>query len=362
MATMGKSILAAKLGDKVKKAVLSHKDDETKYDAGGSLPAGIENGVAQLTECKFMEIEKEGENKGKVMFIAAGIIVSPEVHTDGTPLKGRRTSINEFIFDTPTRSRKTVDDHMAWVMNTMRCLGAETSNVSSGEEIEQLAESLKQAGPYFTFRTWKGQVQTTGVYAGKEPKVNESWGKAINWDGGEAQDAKSAVVDNTPKGGVEDDTPAEEPVEEPAADADEAAYDVDALVEAEDGDKLTEIALSLGCTQKEVEKAADWAAVGEMIKAKQGGDETSADEEPAADEPTIPEAGEVYKYQLVDVKGKPVLDPKTKKPKKPIDVEVVKVDPKTSTVTLKDLDTKKAITGADPKVALKVPFDKLITQ
>lgn len=353
----GKSILGS-LWDKVKKAVNAHKNDETKYDGGGSLPAGIENGVAQLTECKFDLIKPGKENAGKPFFYAAGVIVSPEVHTDGTPLAGRRTSIMEVMFDTPTRTRKDVEAHVEWVMNMMRCLGADTSTLSSPDDLEATAAALKEAAPHFTFRTWKGEMQKVGPYANKEPRVQESWGKAIEWN---AEGAAPSGASSEPSGGVEDDTPPQPEEEEQGEDE----PDVDALVEAEDGEKLTELALSLGISKKAVEGAEDWAAVGQLIKDKQSpseGEKEDSGEDQSSDEPADPEPGEVYKYQLLDAKGKPVLDPKTKKPRKPVDVEVVKVDTKTGTVTLKDLDTKKAITGTDPKTALKVPFSQLIAE
>lgn len=362
-AAVGKSLLASKLGDKVAKAINAHKNDETKFDAGGSLPSGIENGVAKLTECKFDLIGPGKQNAGQPIFMAAGIIVSPDSH-EGIPLVGRRTSIIESVFDTPTKSRKTVDDHLAWVMNMMRCLGADTSAVTQPSDLEELARSLKEAGPHFTFRTWKGEKQTTGTYAGKEPRVNESWGKFIEWNGGDAADASNAVQDDTGSdaGAVEDETPAEEaPAEEPAEEpSEEGSYDVDALVAEENGEELTRIAVSLGYTEKQIEKAADWEAVGAMIKAKtDAGDAAEESEEPAADEEPTPEPGDVWTYTPIDPKTKKAaIDPKTKKPKK-VSVEIVKVDAKKKTATLKDLATKKAIVGADPKVALAVPFDQL---
>ena len=43
-----KGLLAKKLGAKLKQAVDAHREDETKFDSGGRLPAGIEGGIAVI--------------------------------------------------------------------------------------------------------------------------------------------------------------------------------------------------------------------------------------------------------------------------------------------------------------------------
>jgi hypothetical protein len=185
-----KSGLAGKLGAKLKQAVDKHKKDETKISGGGDLPAGI-IGIAQLVDCRFGQY-KEGANKGEYFFYAAGVVRTPAMF-EGMPIKGMRTQIGpEPMCDTPTKSRKTLEDHTAWVLNEMRKLGAETASVD-GDELEGLAAALKEAKPTFKFRTWKGQK--TKQYP--DPRVQHSW---------------EGAADFTPDEGevVEDETAAEE--------------------------------------------------------------------------------------------------------------------------------------------------------
>ena len=151
-----KSGLVGKLGAKLSKAVEAHKGDETKFSGGGGdLPGGIENGIAQLVLCKFGVYEK-GEFEGEYYWMAQGVVVSPKKHA-GIVIEGLRTSIGpEAICDTPNKARKTTEEHVAWVLNEMRKLGVDTSELS-GDDLESTAEALQELGPHFRFRTWQGQ-------------------------------------------------------------------------------------------------------------------------------------------------------------------------------------------------------------
>lgn len=340
-----KSVLAAKLGSKAAAAVKKHKNDETKLPGGGSLPDGIENGIAQLTECK-VDVYKEGQQKGQPYFYAAGIVVAPEEH-GGIPIKGLRTSIMEPLCDTPGRKRATFDDHMAECLNQLRLLGYDTTQMESGEDFEAACAALKEIQPHFRFRTWKGKKETTGPYAGREPRVNEVWMGQVEY-GGDGTTADDATTDATAgDDAVVDDTPADNDSAQGEANAagDDSGPDLDALVaKAEKKDKtarqeLTDLALAAGVDQDAIDNAEDWAAVAAMIR--EGGSGATA-EEPKAEE-FVPEVGSVYYYTQTDPKtGKPLTDPKTKKPKR-IEVEVTKVDKKGETATVKDLNTGKAL-------------------
>ena len=345
------SALGGVLKGKMSARLAKAKAEPPKFDTGGSLPSGIENGVAKLTGIAFQKIAQGKQNEGKPIVIFSGIIVSPETHA-GVPIKGRRTSIIENLFDTPTKSRKTFDDHVEWVMNMFKCLGANLDEMQDLGELETTyGPALVEAGPHFTFRTWSGEKQTTGPYAGKEPRVQESWGQAIEWhEGGEGSGGDDG---GSSAGGVEDNTGAaddqgddDQPADEPADDATggDDEVDLDALAEAagtDDGEdaqaKLIEIAVSRGIKKKAAEDAESWEALVAMIKEKDGG--TTA-ETPADDVPPDPAKGDVYDYTPIDPKTKkPMTNPKTKKPLL-VECEVKAVDKKTKTATLVNLTTK----------------------
>ena len=211
----GKSSLAARLGDRGRQAFETHKSDETSYGQV-NLPGGIENGIAKLVDCKFTQIAEGKQNAGEWMFYAAGIVVSPHDH-EGMPILGLRTMISEPLFDTPSRTRKTVDDHLAWVLNEFRKLGINTDELSF-DDLEDVAAQLAEEGPHFRFRTWKGSKQeiekrdgkffvgdkkyateaaakAANPYVGSEPMVIHQWGGHVEWQGGD--ESQDAVIDNT---------------------------------------------------------------------------------------------------------------------------------------------------------------------
>lgn len=346
-----------KLGNRLKTAHAKHANDETTFSGGGELPAGIENGVAQLVECKFGTYEK-GDNQGEFYFYAAGIVVSPVAMPDGLKVAGLRTSIMEPLCDTPTRSRATFDDHLAWIYNELRKLGVNTAELDPSN-LEAVAEALKQAKPYFSFRTWKGQKATEGPYKDQEPRVQHQWNGLREFN--EASGQSSGVEDNTlpepeskpiptttkspttKQQPTKQKQPTKQPEPEPQPEFNEF-QDLDSLLEAAEGDdgeeaiaKLTEMAIAAGASEDEVTNSASWADVVEMIKNPRNApvENTVTEAEPEEEE-WNPSVGDVYKYQPMDPKTKkPAVNPKTKKPLK-IEVEVTKVDPVKHLVDVKD--------------------------
>ena len=103
-----KSLLMQKLGADFVKAHEENKN--VKPEPSGELPGGIRQGVARLVQCKIVEIKK-GDNVEKLMFYASGSVVAPREH-NGIPIYGLFTSITEPIYNTPTRTRKTVSEHI----------------------------------------------------------------------------------------------------------------------------------------------------------------------------------------------------------------------------------------------------------
>lgn len=364
-------LLAKKLGQKGQEALNKHKNDETTYGQI-ELPPGIEGGVAQLVDCRFGEYET-GDNKGQLYFYAAGIVVDPTEFTDGDgrvhKVEGQRTSIMEAVCDTPNRGRKTVEEHMTWVLNELRKLGATTAELEDLDNLEAVCAALKEAKPYFNFRTWKGEA--TAQFP--NPRTNHQWIKACEWDGGTADNSdvvdesgaaeepakpatKPAAAPPSKKPPVKTATKAPEPEPEPEATTtftDETPVE-ELVTAANAGDTdaqqmLNDRALAAGCPEEDVTNAADWEAVAALIEAAG----TTA-EEGGGEAEWKPEVGEIYQYKVIDPKTKkPVIDAKTKKEKKAEEVEITAVDEAKKLVNLKNLTNTKLVYKAVPWDALE---------
>lgn len=189
-----KSSLLASLGSVALEAHEEFKDAAVVFSAGGDPPP-IDAGVAKLTEIRFSVIEDDdSENKGKLQFYAAGVIVAPkavEVNGSMIPTEGLRTRIIEPLFDTPTRTRKTVKEHLGKVYNELKKLGLDTSSMTL-QQIEEALPAMAEAGIYFRFRIWKGKKQTTGQYAGQEPIANHEWNGIVDWEEQTSDDVQEA--------------------------------------------------------------------------------------------------------------------------------------------------------------------------
>lgn len=353
------SPIAAKIGAKLRAAHEAHKNDDTSASSGGGDLPPLDNGVAQLKEVKLTQIKPGKQNAGEYMFYAAGIVIVPK-SVNGIPVAGRRTQISEPLFDTPTRTRKTVDDHVAHIYAILRDLGVDTTTIDPNN-IEATFEALKAAAPYFAFRTWKGEMQKTGPYANKEPRVNHDW-MGIIPDFQPSDDSADAFTDNS--GGTDTDvnenaedaadtTDAEPTTEEATTDSNEP--DLEAMAAAADGGdgemaaQLKEMAMNAGYSEAEVDDVTSWALTVEMIN-----NPKTAEEEAPAEEEFMPAKGETYRYAPINPKTKkPDINPKTKKPKT-VEVEVVAVDAAKKLVGLKNLEDKKTAYKA-------VPFTDLLS-
>lgn len=339
----GKSSLLAKYGDKLRKAHEAHKGDETEYSSFGELPPGIENGIAQLVLCEFKPF-KTGKQTGEYYFMAQGVAISPDEH-DGRKVAGMRTQIGpEPLCDTPGKSRETLDEHLAWIYNEMRKLGANTDDMSP-EDMEAVAAALQEAKPYFRFRTWQGKP--TEQYP--NPRVNHQWNGAVDYH---QEEGDSGVEDSTPAAKPSSNgtskpprkpgskpAPAPEPEYGPpdelneVPEAGEGEQDLDALAaEAVDSEaaqqQLTDLAVANGVSEDQIAAAASWEEVVELIRA------ASEEAEEANEEEWKPAVEQVYRYRP--------LDAKTKKPvKNSVEAEVIKVDEAKRTVDLRNLDNPK---------------------
>lgn len=253
-----KSTLARKLGTEFKKAFKEHKDDETVISTGGNLPKDIENGIAQLTEIKF-DTYSSGDMEGEYYFLAAGRVVSPESAPNGQRILGLRTQIMRPLCETAGEYGKTVDEQVEWVLNQLRILGLDTSEITENE-LEEAAEALVEEAPCFAFRTWASDP--TDQYP--NPRVNHQWLQTVDFD----------VED------MEDDVEEEDEEEE-----DEDDIDVEALAKkADKGNKtaqkeLTEWALGQGLDEDDIENADSWEDVLTLLEPDEDEEEEEIDDE-----------------------------------------------------------------------------------
>lgn len=339
-----KSGLAAKLGDKGRKAFDRHKADETNYGAGADLPAGIEAGIAQLVDCKF-DTYKRGDNQGELYFYAAGVVKEPETF-NGQHIAGLRTQIGpEPLCETPRRSRQTVEDHIDWILNEFRKLGVDTSEHDL-DDLEDVAAALVEDKPHFRFRTWQGQA--TEQFP--NPRVNHDWRGACDYDEGDSTDdvVETSEYDLDNLGHVTatlmEDQEEPEPIVKSKAipsDLDELAQNADAGDEAS-AEKLTDLAAKAGLDNSAVEDAESWESVVGMLREadldEDNEDKEEGEEQQSEAETYVPEKGHIVFY-------------KPPKKRKAIEVEVTAVFASKETCNVKDL--------ADGKSYKAVPWSKL---
>lgn len=173
-ANTAQSLLLQTFGQKGVEAHNQAKKAVPKPDMGGDLPGGV-RGVARLTHLQIKPIEKGKKDEGKLMFFGRGIVVKPDTH-DGIPISGCATSVMEAIFDTPTRTRKTWQEHLEWIYSNIlkRVFNVKVEQLGMGD-IEPCMKALVDKGALFVFRTFKPPKQTTGQYKDVEPMVQHIW-------------------------------------------------------------------------------------------------------------------------------------------------------------------------------------------
>lgn len=353
------SLLMKKLGSEFVKAHEEFKN--VKPEPKGELPGGIKNGIARLVNCKIVEIAKGKTNEGQLMFYASGSVVLPLEH-DGIPVKGLFTQIMEPIFATPTRTRKTVAEHIKWVYSELASLGLSLGALKP-DTIEQAMEALRKVPPYFRFRTWQPPKATTGKYAGKDTMTMHFWDGKVDYKPDTSADKKNAVADTSTviEPPIPDSLPDEhtevpdkntgvrEQPTQTAGDIDPDMVDrgdIDSLAMLADdngdlvaGQSLIDQALGLGVSKEATDKADNFRQVADLIKAaknpSQNGDSGSIEIG----------MGEHWKFYPPN--------PKTKeKSKEAITGEIIHIDEATNTVNLKNIANAKF-------VYRNVPVDQL---
>ncbi len=403
--------LLGKYRDKIKEGHEQHKGEETEYKSFGDLPEGIEDGIAELRECKF-DVHKDGDNKGETYFTIVGIVCEPKTHTYTDEHKvtrtvkteGKRFSVIEPLYDTPKRTRKTTQDHIGKIYDYLRRLGVNTKEIDE-DSLEETANSLadKSNGTiYFTFRTWRGKPATTGEYAGKEPMLQQTLVKWCDYtpaedaatsdvnDGSKTVEQPKAKATNghvptatapkptgkptttkKPLPPVDEELPTDTDPDAEAEAAAEGETDLETLIQLADAqdqtsmDMLKKMAMDAGVEEADVDNANNWTEVVELMQAAMEGTSGSEpEEEPTGVDQEQEEEEQEYVWKTDDVCLYKPLDPKTKKPfkdtkdpkkdRKPVECTVTGVDKKGKTVNLKNLD--------NPKLTyLKIAWSDLIT-
>lgn len=344
-----------------------HRTTEVEYSKFGSLPPGIENGIAELRDITMGRF-KEGENKGEWYFMAAGAVLHPKTFTDKEKqihkTEGKRTQIGpEALCDTPKAlgERKTYDDHMGFFMNTLKRLGLETKNLDN-KTIGPAMDALVASKVQFKFRTWQGKPSEEFP----NPKVNHDWLEATKYVPGD-NDQEDGNQDDTKDITIPDE-PKPQPVQGSGSGSGSATDggtstednkfdefgDLDSLVElaGKEGDhkvdaqnRLTDMALKEGITQEIIDKTEHWGEVAELIRGMKDDDSSNQDSgKEAQPEEWIPSKGETVKYHELDKKkGTPKV--------KGIDAEVLAVNTEKKTANVKNLVDNSTVKG--------VPFSQL---
>jgi hypothetical protein len=309
--TVTKSLLLSKLGNTFIQAHNANKGVKPRENSDGDLPE-IRNGVARLVQCKIMEVAKGKKNEGKLMFYAAGTVLAPE-YVDGYKTRGKFTKITEPIYDTPTRTRKTVNDHIKWIYELLEGLGMKTAELSP-DRVEDGIRALLLRKPTFEFRVWHPPMQTEGPYAGKKSQPMHFWygltdyKPPVQTNGAMKDETENIKAEDAPPPPDEPDNEPEHNVtqtQEPSAfektigtkvepstngvqsnttvqEVDPANLDksdIDSLAKRAEDNRdlqaavsLQEMAVSAGISQEEINQAKSWYEVVDKIKGKQGED------------------------------------------------------------------------------------------
>lgn len=378
MPARGGTSVLAKLGDQLRRAVKAHKNDATKISPSGDLPPGL-TGVAQLNVCRF-DVHKDGDNAGKPYWIASGIIHEPHTFKDKQgnthKVSGRRTSIQCPLYETPKRSRKNVQEHVAWMLNEFRKLGVDTSKIPDDIPdgcLEMIVTQLQNAKPYFQFHTFetKGAMPGTTPDANSEPMLIQMWdgvcapptvpelGAGIKEPSanGHTKTVEPSLTEEPPPA-VEMPEPAEP---EAIAPEDVDRGDITSLVERALQDdtaaqeQLIAMAVAAGHDEADARKSPSWDDVAILAQTPAGGGEEGESEgesessgeiveEAAAPAPVAPPPPAPKPAPAVaePVKGKtckfrPLGADKVTRAKKPVDCEIVSINKAAKTVNLKSL-------------------------
>ena len=312
------------------KSLKKHAGDETSYEPDYSkLPGDITGGIAKLVEAKI-GIYQKGDNKGEKFVFLSGTVVEPKtavntvllwkngevvtVSNDEISIRGLFTSQTLPLCDVTRKDGDVVslDENVDRALNELRKLGGEesTSDIGSEEDLQDILQSLKEAGIFFRFNT--SLSAPTAQYP--NARVWENWRGACEYVESEEDDS---VDDNT----------VDEPEEEESKEEDASKLDLSALASnADAGDescqlKLDELATAAGIDSDSYD---DWQGVAAALS-EEAEDDAEVDFSP-------PKKGEVLSY-------------KPPRARKLVECEVTAVFPGKGTCNLKSLDEGKSFKG-----------------
>jgi len=200
------------------KAIQKHATDDTTYGQSMiDLPGGINNGIAKIVEAKVGTYSK-GANEGQSFVYLAGTIVEPasvtavrQIWRDGkiealepevVDVEGQRTSILLPLCSTTNQAGKTtsVDEHVERMLNELRKLGVDTSEMVDMDDLTAMLEGVKEAQPFFKFSTSAGKP--SAQYPTE--RIWENWYGCKGLEDYEPEESDA----------IEDDTEEEEEAEE----------------------------------------------------------------------------------------------------------------------------------------------------
>jgi len=192
-----RSPLAAKYGAKLDRAVTQHANDPVEMGRM-SIPAGIQNGVAQITKAYFAQY-KTGKYKDEYYFRAEGTVIEPEsimVNGREVGVQGLFTSIMRPVCETRTEAGKiaSMEDNVRVIENDMKLLGIPNEAFTGADALEQLAQAIQEARPFFKFETSVRKALKPGDPDG----VWENWYGVKGLEDYSPPGAMTDTVDNTP--------------------------------------------------------------------------------------------------------------------------------------------------------------------
>lgn len=320
-----KSKFSKKYGERLNNSIQAHAKDETKTGGFQKLPGGIKNGIAQLTECGFNEIEN-GDYKGEYAWEAVAVVVEPKEH-DGINIYGEQTRQFIMMCDIKVQGKDDIpqDKQVERLLNHFRLLAGDddyTAECVDGDDMEKLSDELNKTKPYFKFTT------TDAKKKDGTPVVYENWNGSKGLEDYEEDDEELVM------GGVKDET----------GDFDEFGDLSSLLKKANDDDdpdaqkELMKLAGKAGISKKKADATESWDELVELIKGESSEESGDDKDETNDDADDAVEVGNVYKF-------KPARSRKTYK------VKVTEVDDDEEKAALKEVDGDKTWD--------EVPFDKL---
>lgn len=409
------------LGAEITKAHNAFKNETPKTGGNLNPQVDIKSGVARLVKVGFQKYKEDVANaalKGKWFFMAQFRIVTPKLAKDElgnvVNIEGDMFSIGpEPMCPTPTRTRKTVQEHFKWVMMQLKVMGAPIENIAPQQYGAVCAGLTNAKGPdnkpkalFIKFHNWLPPKATEGEHAGEDSQyryfidgvtsappapvpgagtVDESGSVGA---GSMPTQANGHMVDDTGPvnaDGADDVTVNGVHVPDDGTDAGAAVdIDLDALAQVAQGalgkkvpspderaavQQLEAAAVAAGVDLETFQGANTYAAGVEMIRAALGGDAGAGAEEPAADDGAVAleeEGGDAVALEeepapeeakpWVPAKGEQAKltykDPKTGATRK-TDVEIMEVDKRSKTVKAKNLANTR-------QVWPKVPWASLV--